>query len=552
MRLIVTLFFVVLTSFTVKAQLLSYSLIRSYSFAQIDSLMVANGVPPSIIDRDYEVDAYKITYMTTHPLNGPILASGALMVPQGALCGLPMSSYGHGTVYHKDDVPSRLDQGSELVGVLFATAGYYVSQPDLIGLGDSPGMHPYIHADSEADASIDMLRASYEVLDTLSVRYSDQLFLYGYSQGGHVALATHKKIQQQFSNEFTVTASAPLSGPYDASGVQQQVITSNNPYPAPEYLPYVIFGLQDAYGNLYDSIQNVLLPPYDTLLPPMFDGTFTGGQIGAVMPSIPNQIIIPAVLDSFNQNYNHPLRAALRDQDLWEWVPTSPVRMVYCEADLHVSYMNAIVTKDTMDALGAQDIEAISAGASNDHSDCAFYAFLSAYQFFNDYRVLNNGMDLQYTITHESTPGAGDGSITTTITGTTGPYTYNWAGGPTTPDYTGLNAGVYVLTVTDALGCSETHLITIGVASSLADAANNLLEVTVFPNPATEIVEIKLNKAIEMDLFRLYDSQGRLVFQQGKTGTSQLQLHRASFDSGVYFYEVEAANTTFRGKLIWK
>ncbi len=52
--------------------------------------------------------------------------------------------------------------------------------------------------------------------------------------------------------------------------------------------------------------------------------------------------------------------------------------------------------------------------------------------------------------------GRSDGSITVTHLPTVEPYTYNWSGvNPTGLTVTGLPAGSYALTVTDALGCSS-------------------------------------------------------------------------------------------------
>ena len=70
-----------------------------------------------------------------------------------------------------------------------------------------------------------------------------------------------------------MTAAAPMSGPYNVSGVQAQTIIADQPYSTPGYLPYVVMGRQEAYGNIYNSLSEIFKSPYDTLLPDLFDGT---------------------------------------------------------------------------------------------------------------------------------------------------------------------------------------------------------------------------------------------------------------------------------------
>ncbi|MCS7075057.1 MAG: PKD domain-containing protein, partial [Bacteroidia bacterium] len=51
-----------------------------------------------------------------------------------------------------------------------------------------------------------------------------------------------------------------------------------------------------------------------------------------------------------------------------------------------------------------------------------------------------------------------DGAANTVVTGGVGPYSYSWNTTPirTTPNVTGLPAGVYTVTVTDSKGCVRT------------------------------------------------------------------------------------------------
>ena len=64
--------------------------------------------------------------------------------------------------------------------------------------------------------------------------------------------------------------------------------------------------------------------------------------------------------------------------------------------------------------------------------------------------------------------GNSDGQISVSTTGGSGPYTYSWSpNGETTSSITGLSAGNYSVTVTDANSCSSTESYSIAVIGSL-------------------------------------------------------------------------------------
>ena len=72
--------------------------------------------------------------------------------------------------------------------------------------------------------------------------------------------------------------------------------------------------------------------------------------------------------------------------------------------------------------------------------------------------------------------GTLNGTITITPSGGTGAYTYNWGGGITTQNRTGLGSGTYTVTVTDANGCTASNMTTLTEPTAVYTRCSSFLK----------------------------------------------------------------------------
>lgn len=530
--------------------IISSTLIASYTKQQIDSIYALNGLPSFLLPVRYDIEIYQLVYETVSYDSSTTFASGAIILPVGTTCNLPMVSYQHGTIQKAADAPS-FNNGEIIIGIALAADGFAVSMPDYLGLGiTNLPLHPYIHAHSEATASVDMLIAAKNFMTGIGKPHNGQLFLAGYSQGGHTTMAMHRLLEAEFTQDFTVTASAPMSGPYDVSQTQAQVITNDSVYSQPAFLPFVMFGLNQVY-NFFSSPSNVLETPYDITLPSVMNGNFTTGNVNTIMPSIPNEIIKPAVLDSFRTEPNHYFRVALRDNDVYDWLPVSPVRMFYCEADEQVYYMNAFVAYDQFIQNGATNVTKVSAGATLDHGGCARIALILGKVWFDSLRT--DKITAVYNIVQESGPGASNGSITANVSGGLQPLTFNWSNGATGNTVSGLSGGSYILTITSADNCVKTDTIFVPTLTGVEDLTLSEEQIIVQPNPFCETAEVKfglpdvVNRITEISI---EDLSGRRVNPSYQIIGEKIVIERSGLQNGVYILRLRVNQKEVSRKLM--
>lgn len=77
-------------------------------------------------------------------------------------------------------------------------------------------------------------------------------------------------------------------------------------------------------------------------------------------------------------------------------------------------------------------------------------------------------------------------------------------------------------------------------------------ELTIFPNPAVDLVQIQFEKANENNLIELYTSAGKLLLTQSSGANTLCQVDMSKYESGTYLVKIYNKNTQGRSYRIVK
>ena len=362
-------------------ELVSYKLVQSLSADELKVFFKKQHIPKIIFPVNQGINIYDVLYTTTYADGSVIKASGLAYVPMMKGKELALMTYNHGTEMCRDR--TCFEPGETSIDLAFATDGYIVLTPDYIGLGEGERTQLFLNANAEAHATIDMILAVKTLLAKLDVRTNGQLFVTGYSQGGHASMATAKMLQEKYSATLPVTASAPMSGPYDVATTVYNQRNSHFAYPG-----FLMLLLQSYYTSIgkQDDLKKVLVPPYDSIMPPLLNGEYSLDDISAYLPQPPYDAIKPAFYNAFVNDSTSPLRMYLKNNCDFDWKPDMPMQLCYCKGDEIVDYHNSITAYNTMKKNGSETVQLWRAGKKFGHENCAEFAVVYTKMFFDGFR----------------------------------------------------------------------------------------------------------------------------------------------------------------------
>ncbi len=385
-------------------------LVATYTTSDLLGLLTQDAIGKELLTVAYSpacaVNVYRLNYETVGAKSEPTTSTGALLVPSGSASGCqgprPVLEYAHGTATSKNyDIAqlsgSNANSEGLIIAALFAAEGYIVVAPNYAGYDTSTlSYHPFLVGAQQADEMMDALTAARGALPVLlasTVTDNHKFFITGYSQGGYVAMAAARAMQAAGE---TVTASAPMSGPYAIAAFGDAIFLGEVNNSATENLALLANSYQSAYANLYSEPTDVFATPYasgvsgllpsttpistiytEGLLPAnaLFSSTPPSSQYASVTPATtpPDLAVVFAmgfaksdflILNSYRLAYlqdeqanpdggfpttttglpaqspQNTLRQDLKINDLRNWTPTVPTLLCAGNEDPDVFFLN--------------------------------------------------------------------------------------------------------------------------------------------------------------------------------------------------------------------
>lgn len=313
--------------------------------------------------------SYTGSYMSVDENGHPIRLSGRIILPyKGEVSRIMVAD--HFTIGNNLEAPSK---SFPLEGI-FAARGLAVIMPDYIGYGlTADRVHPYLCSDLTARNVIDMYFAALPFLKHIGrLPKNDDIFLFGYSQGGATTIAVQRMLERDHP-EVKIHLNLAGGGPYDICVTYDKMIENDyTSYPCA--IPMIIQGLN--VGDHLDLDYAEYFQPH--MLANMDDWLnskrYYMGEITELMGSkqlshVMTKNACNKVTDSMTKLY----LSMLTNSVTHDFYPQAPIYMFHSIDDKVVPFENATAMKFYLDNMEAN--VTYNFGVYGDHP-MAFIRFL--------------------------------------------------------------------------------------------------------------------------------------------------------------------------------
>ena len=333
------------------------------------------------------VTGYNVEYNTAHPYDGGnITASGLLLVPPSSQ-PLPLLIYHRASLLTKESAPSLIP-GNMLVMdpitderatmIMLALQGYIVLAPDYTGYGSSDDIrHPYLYKKSVTQTSLDMFFSVTEALKDIGISFKKDVFVMGYSQGAHGAMAFAQGFQNSNRNDFSLKALAAGGGPYDVLETIKELLGQDSI----NQITTLLFTQSYSYIYNWDLSTILKRDSYEEVIESAFDYE----DIAEPADKLPNKASLlfqSQFIEDIQRGNNSSIQKNLEENSVYKWSPSAPVFLFHARNDTIVPYRNMQIASSYFSRNGSSSVTT---------KDCNFKRFNS---FLRTTRLLDRNADI--------------------------------------------------------------------------------------------------------------------------------------------------------------
>lgn len=331
---------------------------------------------------EYGVELFCVEYKTAGLDGAEVSATGLAMLPKKEpnLGPCPVLCLQQQTIFDLHDAPSLFitSRLAKMALPLFAAQGYVVLLADYIGQGMSAVAHPYMHAKTEQGACMDFLHAGQALAQERGLRLSGELFLSGFSQGGHATLALLQGLE---AANIQVQGASAIAAMVDMPFCLGHLLRSSLPV-APVILAKAVLAAWRCYPQL-EAMESPFVPEMRERAESLLFKRHTREQIFSTLALPLEQVFAASFLEEV-RNGTHPLLEAVRAESIKPWLCRTPLRLYYGSADLLIQPENSLSFARTVQQMGGF-AESVLCGAYS-HNGCVPTAMVETALWFESLR----------------------------------------------------------------------------------------------------------------------------------------------------------------------